>query len=147
MDEHDHDALHAAFQAILSTQPEPPMPSVTDAAVAGGRRIHRRRAALSTAGALAVAVAVAAVVTMTNSLPRAGTERAPLPLAPASADDPTSAATPHPATPAPKNSGAAATHHAAASAVPHLPVPDPRGGMTASRSPRSCCMSADAGAR
>ncbi|MFJ9251041.1 hypothetical protein [Streptomyces sp. NPDC101776] len=86
MNEHENDALHAAFQAVLSTEPEPALPSVTDAAVVGGSRIRRRRAALATAGALIIAASIAAVAV---NPPWPGSERAPVPLTPASTTHPT----------------------------------------------------------
>ena len=51
--------VRGAFEAILDGSREPALPSVTDAAVAGGRRIRRRRTAVSGA----VGVLVAAVLT------------------------------------------------------------------------------------
>lgn len=86
MNEHKNDALHAAFQAVLSAEPEPALPSVIDAAVVGGYRIRRRRAALATAGALII---VASMVGVAVNLSWLGGERAPVPLAPASTARPT----------------------------------------------------------
>lgn len=86
MNEHENDALHAAFQAVLSADPEPTLPSVIDAAVVGGFRIRRRRVALATAGALIVVASMAAVAVNLSWL---GGERAPAPLAPASTAHPT----------------------------------------------------------
>lgn len=94
VDEHDNGALRAAFQAALDAKPEPALPSVADAAVAGGRRIRRRRAALVMVGALTVsACALTAVV----SLSGAGDKTAPMPVTPADTTRPRASATPHPA--------------------------------------------------
>ncbi|MFI6278346.1 hypothetical protein [Streptomyces sp. NPDC050988] len=83
MDERDDDALHAAFQEFLGARPEPPLPSVVDAAVAGGRRIRRRRVVFVAVGTLVV---VACTVTVATTLSGdAGHD--PRPIAPA--------ATPH----------------------------------------------------
>lgn len=49
MNERDGDAPHTAFQELLGARPEPPLPSVVEAAVTGGRRIRRRRVALAAA--------------------------------------------------------------------------------------------------
>ncbi|MEU5348259.1 MULTISPECIES: hypothetical protein [unclassified Streptomyces] len=86
MNDHNDDALHAAFQAVLSADPEPTLPSVVDAAVVGGFRIRRRRAALATAGALIVVASMAAVAVNLSWL---GGEQDPAPLAPASTAHPT----------------------------------------------------------
>jgi hypothetical protein len=108
MDERDNEALHAAFQAVLSARPEPELPSVIDAALAGGRRIRRRRrAALSAVGALAVA---ASAVLVAVTLPTAGTGRAPLPTTPAG--------TVHPTTSAPEQSEESTAHPAESSGSP-----------------------------
>ncbi|MEU5088988.1 hypothetical protein [Streptomyces sp. NPDC021356] len=124
MEEHDSAALHAAFQVVLSAQPDHVLPSVTDAAVAGGRRIRRRRAALSAAAALA---ATACVATAAVSLSGAGAEHTPLPLAPLA---PASAT--HPPTPAPKDSTTPSGYQTAANAVPHhTSPPDQHGRATA----------------
>ncbi|MEV0274888.1 hypothetical protein AB0I22_00665 [Streptomyces sp. NPDC050610] len=86
MDEHDDEALHAAFRDVLDARPEPSLPSVTDAAIQGGRRLRRRRAALSAAGVVAV---VAAVTMAVGAVRSGGAERAPLPVAPAGTPSPT----------------------------------------------------------
>jgi hypothetical protein len=92
MDEHGNDALHAAFQAILDARPEPRLPSVTDAAVAGGRRIRRRRAVLAVAGTVAI---VASVTAAAVSLAGQGGGRTAVPMAPVSTAQPA----PHTAVP------------------------------------------------
>jgi hypothetical protein len=92
MDEHENDALHAAFQAVLSVQPEPILPSVTDAAVAGGRRIRRRRAVLAVAGTQAI---VASVIAVAVNLSWVDGDRTAVPMAPVSTTRPT----PHTADP------------------------------------------------
>ncbi|MFE7121756.1 hypothetical protein ACFU99_40635 [Streptomyces sp. NPDC057654] len=86
MDEHDDEALHAAFRDVLDARPEPSLPSVTDAAIRGGRRLRRRRAALTAAG---VVVVVAAVTMAVGAVRSGGAERDPLPVAPAGAPTPT----------------------------------------------------------
>ncbi|MEV0260679.1 hypothetical protein AB0I49_04960 [Streptomyces sp. NPDC050617] len=87
MDEHDDEALHAAFRDVLDARPEPSLPSVTDAAVQGGRRLRRRRAALSAAGVVAV---VAAVTMAVGAVRSGGAERDPLPVPPMAPADTTS---------------------------------------------------------
>ncbi|MEU7043665.1 hypothetical protein AB0A77_21690 [Streptomyces varsoviensis] len=118
MDEHEDDALHAAFRDVLGARPEPPLPSVTDAAVAGGRRIRRRRAALSVAGALAV---VAVTVTVAVGVVRpSNSDRVPAPIAPAGTTGPTVPVPPpvppsyDPAVPDPEKSKDAADHRSGA---------------------------------
>ncbi|MGA4859992.1 hypothetical protein ACPCAB_25470 [Streptomyces koyangensis] len=70
MDRLESPELRAAFEALLDAGPEPPLPSVTDAAVAGGRRIRRRRTAVALAGALVVAVCgVTTAVNVADSRP------------------------------------------------------------------------------
>ncbi|WP_200303953.1 hypothetical protein [Streptomyces adelaidensis] len=96
MDERDDDALHAAFQELLGSRPEPPLPSVVDAAVTGGRRIRRRRVVLAAASTLAVVACTVAVAT-TLSGPDAG--HSPRPVAPAA----TPPARPGPTTAAPED--------------------------------------------
>ncbi|MFI6246002.1 hypothetical protein [Streptomyces sp. NPDC051016] len=96
MDERDDDALHAAFQEFLGARPEPPLPSVVDAAVTGGRRIRRRRLVLAAVSTLAV---VACTVTVATILPRADTRHGPQPLTPAV----TRPAAPSPTTAAPQD--------------------------------------------
>lgn len=99
MDRRENAELYAAFEALLDAGPEPPLPSVTDAAVAGGRRIRRRRTAVALAGALVVAVCgVTTAVNVADSRP------APVqqPLAPPTptqepTEAPTPVATPEPA--------------------------------------------------
>ncbi|MFJ9150155.1 hypothetical protein ACIRP7_19130 [Streptomyces sp. NPDC102270] len=93
-DEHGEDGrVRGAFEAILDGSREPALPSVTDAAVAGGRRIRRRRTAVSgAAGALVAAVLTAGIVA---ALPGTGTDRSSVPsvpLAPASPPPPTGTA-------------------------------------------------------
>ncbi|MFH8981202.1 hypothetical protein [Streptomyces varsoviensis] len=118
MEEHEDDALHAAFRDVLGARPEPPLPSVTDAAVAGGRRIRRRRAALSVAGALAV---VAVTVTVAVGVVRpSNSDRVPAPIAPAGTTGPTVPVPPpvppsyDPAVPDPERSKDAADHRGGA---------------------------------
>ncbi|MEU9412882.1 hypothetical protein AB0E08_45285 [Streptomyces sp. NPDC048281] len=96
MDERDDDALHAAFQEFLGARPEPPLPSVVDAAVTGGRRIRRRRLVFAAVGTLAV---VACTVTVATTLPGAGTRHSPQPVTPAA----TLPAAPSPTTAAPQD--------------------------------------------
>ncbi|MGA5426087.1 hypothetical protein ACPCVL_04675 [Streptomyces koyangensis] len=70
MDRRESPELRAAFEALLDAGPEPLLPSVTDAAVAGGRRIRRRRTAVALAGALVVAVCgVTTAVNVADSRP------------------------------------------------------------------------------
>jgi hypothetical protein len=76
MKEPEGRALHIAFEAMLGASQEPPLPSVTDAAVAGGRRMRRRRTAVSAAGVL---LAAALTVTAAVSLPDSGPDRRPMP--------------------------------------------------------------------
>ena len=65
--------VRGAFEVILDGSREPAFPSVTDAAVVGGRRIRRRRTAVSGAvGALVAAVLAAGVVA---ALPGTGPPR------------------------------------------------------------------------
>ncbi|MGP2437383.1 hypothetical protein [Streptomyces sp. JW3] len=128
MDEHGHDhdrgphddLLRAAFQAVLDAGPEPALPSVTDAAVTGGRRIRRRRAVAGTASALAVCA-----VTVTVAVGLSGTDGGPAqrPLAPAGTGRPTPG--PLTPTPAPPVASTAATGPSAAETAtdPWLPVP------------------------
>ncbi|MGK3937770.1 hypothetical protein RKD19_002812 [Streptomyces canus] len=81
-----------AFEVILDGAREPALPSVTDAAVAGGRRIRRRRTAVSGAvGALVAAVLTAGVVA---ALPGTGPGHPvpSVPLAPAGSPPPTDTA-------------------------------------------------------
>lgn len=107
------DGVRDAFEVILDGSREPAFPSVTDAAVVGGRRIRRRRTAVSGAvGALVAAVLVAGAVA---ALPGAGPDRSSVPMAPASSPP---AATDDPESPRP-------------SAVPSEPaaVPTPSGGV------------------
>ncbi|MYS57926.1 MULTISPECIES: hypothetical protein [Streptomycetaceae] len=134
MDErHDPDeaAVHAAFEEILRARPEPALPGVVDAAVVGGRRIRRRRAALSAAGALAV---VATAVTVAVGLSAPDGRRAPQPLAPIGS------VTPHPTVSTPRETGTPEARRSAADAVPSRPGPDPRGtggpARAADRTPR-----------
>ncbi|MFE1147262.1 hypothetical protein ACFW42_09050 [Streptomyces albidoflavus] len=99
MDRRENAELRTAFEALLDAGPEPPLPSVTDAAVAGGRRIRRRRTAVALAGALVVAVCgVTTAVNVADSRP----DSVQQPLAPPSptpepTEVPTPAATPEPA--------------------------------------------------
>ncbi|WP_435174097.1 hypothetical protein [Actinacidiphila sp. bgisy145] len=130
MDEHDNDALHAAFEAVLRSQPEPPLPSVTDAAIAGGRRIRRRRAALAAVSTLAVASTALTVFGLT----RTGGGPTTPPLAPIGTTGSTAPAPPPPSTAtAPKNPGGAFPFHsAAAGATPEHSADDPRGAVRVS---------------
>nr|WP_030765643.1 hypothetical protein [Streptomyces albidoflavus] len=99
MDRRENAELYAAFEALLDAGPEPPLPSVTDAAVAGGRRIRRRRTAVALAGALVVAVCgVTTAVNVADSRP----DPVQQPLAPPTptqepTEAPTPVATPEPA--------------------------------------------------
>ena len=93
-DTHDEgDRLRGAFEAILDGSREPALPSVTDAAVAGGRRIRRRRTAVS--GAVGAVVAAALAAGIVAALPGAEPDRSSVPLAPVSS--PTAAPTGGPA--------------------------------------------------
>ncbi|MGF2208153.1 hypothetical protein OH723_17410 [Streptomyces albidoflavus] len=100
MDRRENAELYAAFEALLDAGPEPPLPSVTDAAVAGGRRIRRRRTAVALAGALVVAVCgVTTAVNVADSRPDSVQQE---PLAPPTptqepTEVPTPVATPEPA--------------------------------------------------
>ncbi|MCM3817826.1 hypothetical protein ACP4TB_06000 [Streptomyces sp. DR3-1] len=92
MDRRENAELYAAFEALLDAGPEPPLPSVTDAAVAGGRRIRRRRTAVALAGALVVAVCgVTTAVNVADSRP--GPVQQPL-APPTPTQEPTEAPTP-----------------------------------------------------
>ncbi|MEV7840927.1 hypothetical protein AB0O77_27450 [Streptomyces albidoflavus] len=99
MDRRENAELYAAFEALLDAGPEPPLPSVTDAAVAGGRRIRRRRTAVALAGALVVAVCgVTTAANVADSRP----DPVQQPLAPPTptqepTEAPTPVATPEPA--------------------------------------------------
>lgn len=99
MDRRENAELYAAFEALLDAGPEPPLPSVTDAAVAGGRHIRRRRTAVALAGALVVAVCgVTTAVNVADSRP----DPVQQPLAPPTptqepTEAPTPVATPEPA--------------------------------------------------
>ncbi|MER8259289.1 hypothetical protein C0Q64_16340 [Streptomyces albidoflavus] len=100
MDRRENAELYAAFEALLDAGPEPPLPSVTDAAVAGGRRIRRRRTAVALAGALVVAVCgVTTAVNVADGRPDSVQQE---PLAPPTptqepTEAPTPVATPEPA--------------------------------------------------
>ncbi|MET7554721.1 hypothetical protein ABZS72_10975 [Streptomyces albidoflavus] len=100
MDRRENAELYAAFEALLDAGPEPPLPSVTDAAVAGGRRIRRRRTAVALAGALVVAVCgVTTAVNVADGRPDSVQQE---PLAPPTptqepTEVPTPVATPEPA--------------------------------------------------
>jgi ferric-dicitrate binding protein FerR (iron transport regulator) len=64
--------VRGAFEALLDSSREPALPGVTDAAVAGGRRIRRRRTAVSGAvGALVAAVLTAGIVAAARHRPEA----------------------------------------------------------------------------
>ena len=104
--------VRGAFEAILDGSREPALPSVTDAAVAGGRRIRRRRTAVS--GAVGVLVAAVLTAGAVATLPGEGPGRSSVPLAPVSSPPPTT------------------TGPAPPSAVPSEPsaVPTPSGGTT-----------------
>ncbi|MEO3764033.1 hypothetical protein [Streptomyces sp. B8F3] len=84
--------LHRAFAAMVDDPAAPPMPSVTDAAVTGGRRIRRRRAVATAGSALAVA---ALAVTLAAGLPGLGAEDRSRPATPPSGPP----ASPTPSTP------------------------------------------------
>lgn len=100
LDRRENAELYAAFEALLDAGPEPPLPSVTDAAVAGGRRIRRRRTAVALAGALVVAVCgVTTAVNVADGRPDSVQQE---PLAPPTptqepTEVPTPVATPEPA--------------------------------------------------
>nr|WSZ14623.1 hypothetical protein OH837_15465 [Streptomyces canus] len=104
--------VRGAFEAILDGSREPALPSVTDAAVAGGRRIRRRRTAVS--GAVGVLVAAVLTAAAVAALPGAEPGRSSVPLAPVSGPPPTT------------------TGPASPSAVPSEPsaVPTPSGGAS-----------------
>ncbi|CAM5428371.1 hypothetical protein [Streptomyces canus] len=104
--------VRGAFEAILDGSREPALPSVTDAAVAGGRRIRRRRTAVS--GAVGMLVAAVLTAGAVAALPGENPGRSSVPLAPVSSSPPT---TKGPSSP---------------SAVPSEPsaVPTPSGGTT-----------------
>ncbi|WP_406394633.1 hypothetical protein OG806_32135 [Streptomyces sp. NBC_00882] len=104
--------VRGAFEAILDGSREPALPSVTDAAVAGGRRIRRRRTAVS--GAVGVVVAAVLTAGAVAALPGAEPGRSSVPLAPVSGPPPTT------------------TGPASPSAVPSEPsaVPTPSGGAS-----------------
>ncbi|MFF8463440.1 hypothetical protein ACF071_22150 [Streptomyces albidoflavus] len=99
MDRRENAELYAAFEALLDAGPEPPLPSVTDAAVAGGRRIRRRRTAVALAGALVVAVCgVTTAVNVADSRPDPVQQPlAPPPPTQEPTEAPTPVATPEPA--------------------------------------------------
>ncbi|MET9455661.1 hypothetical protein ABZY05_11325 [Streptomyces canus] len=104
--------VRGAFEVILDGSREPALPSVTDAAVAGGRRIRRRRTAVS--GAVGVLVAAVLTAGAVAALPGEDPGRSSVPLAPVSSPPPTT------------------TDPASPSAVPSEPsaVPTPSGGTT-----------------
>ncbi|MFI6442138.1 hypothetical protein [Streptomyces sp. NPDC050759] len=79
--------VRGAFEAILDGSREPALPSVTDAAVAGGRRIRRRRTAVS--GAVGVLVAALLTAGAVAALPGADPGRSSVPLAPVRSQPPT----------------------------------------------------------
>ncbi|MET7693289.1 hypothetical protein ABZT06_35915 [Streptomyces sp. NPDC005483] len=122
-DEGDH--LRGALEAILDGSREPALPSVTDAAVAGGRRIRRRRTVVS--GAVGALVAAALTAGVVAALPGTEPDRSSVPLAPASSPPAPSTESPAPGRP---------------SAVPSEPeaVPTPAGttptGTAAGTAPR-----------
>ncbi|MEU9172577.1 hypothetical protein AB0D34_33140 [Streptomyces sp. NPDC048420] len=96
-DTHEGERVRDVFEAMLDGAREPSFPGVTDAAVAGGRRIRRRRTAVSGAvGALVAAVLAAGVVA---ALPGTDPGRSSVPLSPASS--PPATTTPGPASPSP----------------------------------------------
>jgi hypothetical protein len=88
-DEGHGGALRGVFGAILDGSREPALPSVTDAAVVGGRRTRRRRTAVS--GAVGVLVAAALGAGIVATMPTGpGSSSVPLaPLAPANSPPPT----------------------------------------------------------
>ncbi|GAA2650078.1 hypothetical protein GCM10010400_01280 [Streptomyces aculeolatus] len=94
MSERDAADLRDAFAAVADDATAPPMPSVTDAAVAGGTRIRRRRAAAAAGGALAV---VALGVTLAAGLPGMGAEERSRPATPPSGPPASSTPTESPA--------------------------------------------------
>ena len=79
--------VRGAFEVILDGSREPALPSVTDAAVAGGRRIRRRRTAVS--GAVGVLVAAVLTAGAVAALPGAEIPGTHV-VDPAAADDHTS---------------------------------------------------------
>ncbi|MEV7738325.1 hypothetical protein AB0O75_40780 [Streptomyces sp. NPDC088921] len=98
--------VRSAFEAILDGSREPALPSVTDAAVAGGRRIRRRRTAVSGAvGALVAAVLTAGAVA---ALPGTEPDRSSVPMAPVSSPPPTTTG-PAPPSPVPSRPSAVPT--------------------------------------
>ncbi|CAM5610165.1 hypothetical protein [Streptomyces griseorubiginosus] len=128
MDKHDSDALHTAFEMVLRSHPALPLPSVTDAAIAGGRRIRRRRTALAAVSALTVVSTVVVAVALTGT----DAERTTPPLAPIGTTGPAAPATPHPTAPAPKDSDAASPFQPTAGATPHQSQNDPHGTVSVS---------------
>ncbi|MFF1721947.1 hypothetical protein [Streptomyces sviceus] len=78
--------VRRAFEAVLDGSREPALPSVTDAAVAGGRRIRRRRTAVS--GAVGALVAAALTAGIVAALPGTDPGRSSVPLAPADSPPP-----------------------------------------------------------
>ncbi|MFF0728588.1 hypothetical protein [Streptomyces sp. NPDC004134] len=96
MDESESADLHRAFAAMADDPTAPPMPSVTDAAVAGGRRIRRRRAAAAAGSALAVA---ALAVSLAAGLPGLGSEDRSRPATPPPSSPPASSTPPSPSEP------------------------------------------------
>lgn len=119
MNEHENEALYAAFQAFLSARPEPVLPDVTNAAVDGGRRIRRRRAALAATGALAVAAFLIAVAVNLSGL---GVHRHPVPVLPADTARPTTK-TPEAWQPAAERRG---TSESPTNGLPHSETSEPR---------------------
>jgi hypothetical protein len=116
MDDHEAGDLRLAFEAILGSSAEPPLPSLTDTAVAAGRRrIRRRRAALSAAGVLVTATLA---LTAGLGLPTTGPDHPQLPQAPVTT-------TPHPTrtlAPAPTVSTAVPLPTASIASPEHVPT-------------------------
>ena len=94
MNEQEDSALRFAFEAILTASAEPSLPSVANAAVAGGRRIRRRHTMVSAAGVLVLAALTATAAAV--GLPGSGPDRHVVPLTPASTSPPAPISSPHP---------------------------------------------------
>jgi hypothetical protein len=89
--EQEGQALRVAFETILDASAEPQLPSVADAAVAGGRHIRRRRATFSVAGALAVALTITGAI----ALPDSGPDHHPAPHPPTNSPQETPTSSPN----------------------------------------------------
>ncbi|KPI19715.1 hypothetical protein OK074_7791 [Actinobacteria bacterium OK074] len=125
--------LRLAFEAVLDDAAEPPLGGVVDAAVTGGRRIRRRRVALSVTGGL-MAAAVAVTVAVGLGTGTGGRAEPQQPLAPAHTPTApaTTPATPQQPSPSPSlgntvsPKGGSATPPAPPTAVPtKTPTKDP----------------------